>query len=135
MPRVDLGRCGVALVTASLLAACGDGESQQVESVSPESAKACIEDLGWHARLQLVSDPTQVDPTTYLNVDASRKHSISFAFFDDPDGAQSFVELYAQVVKAGLNSRITERVGPTTVATIDFPRDMGGERKIVTGCF
>lgn len=138
MLGVDLGRCAVAalgLVVALVAPACGDGESEQAEAVSPESALACIEDLGWHAWLQPVADPTQVDPTVYLNVDASRKHSIGFAFFDDPDGAQSYVELQAQVATSGLNSNNTERVGPTTAVTVDFPRDIEAEREIVSGCF
>jgi hypothetical protein len=135
---VDFRRCAfvaLVLVGASWLAACGDGESDQADAVSPESALACIEDLGYHARLQPVADPAQAGPTTYVNVDASRKHGIGFAFFDDPAGAQSFVEVQNQAAASGLNANNTERVDPTTAVTVDFPRDLRAMSKIVTGCF
>ena len=86
------------------------------------------------ASLKPVANGTQLDPTTYLNVDVSRTTAISVAFFTDRTGAQYYVESQRQAASAGLNPNDTELVDPTTALTVDVPGGAGDERQTVIGC-
>jgi hypothetical protein len=137
IPVSDPLRCAVAavgLLTASSLAACGGDASEPAESVDPRQALACVETQGLKASLKPVANGTELDPTTYLNVDVSRTTTISVAFFTDRTGAQSYVESQRQAASAGLNPNDTELVGPTTALTVDVPGGVEAERRMVLAC-
>ena len=137
MGRIGLVRRVVGtlgLAAASVLAACGDGASEQAEPVSPRSALSCIEGKGLRASLKPIAAPAQSDPTVYLNVDASARTTISVAFFSEPASARAFVEAQRQAARANLNPNDTDFVNPTTAVTVDRPGGVEAERRMIVSC-
>jgi hypothetical protein len=119
---------------ASSLVGCGGDASQPAEASDPRQALECVQQQGLKASLKPVVNATELDPTTYLNVDVSRTTTISVAFFAEPAGARIYVDAQRQAAAAGLNPNDTELVGPTTALTVDVPGDVGTERQVVSGC-
>jgi ABC-type phosphate/phosphonate transport system substrate-binding protein len=131
--RGVLVRCGVVLVVAIVLAACGSSESEETAPASPESVLACVEDAGLKGSLRSIEgDQTVGGTVTHLIVDVSRNEGVTVSFFSEPDNAQSYVELENQAAATGLNANETELFDPTTA--VRAAGDVEAEREIVVGC-